>query len=87
MEFRVDVRDHVTKSVVMDNFLGSINDVRVVNGNDLLCASLGAEHGQDTSSTSDIKDNLVLENILVLIDKVAIGVSADSILQHRLMNG
>ena len=70
----------------MDNFLSPINDVRVVDSNHLLCASLSAEHGEDTSSTADVKNNLVLENMLVLVNEITIGVGADSIFQHRFVD-
>jgi protein arginine N-methyltransferase 3 len=37
-----------------------------------LCSS--TEHGQDTSTTADIKNNLVLENMLVFVDEIAVSV-------------
>jgi hypothetical protein len=36
-------------------------------------------HAQDTSSTADVKDNLVLEDVAVLIDRVAVRAGADII--------
>lgn len=36
-------------------------------------------HGEDTSTTADIEDNLVLEQVLVLDDSVHVGAGADLI--------
>jgi hypothetical protein len=66
------VRDDIAESVVMDDLLGSINDVRVVHGNNLLCAGLSAEHGQNAGSTANIENDLVLEDILVLVHEIAV---------------
>ena len=80
------LRDNVSEAIVVHNFLGPVDDVRVIDRDDLLRSSLGAEHGQDTSSTADIQDNLVLEDVLVLVDEIAIGIGTDSVLQHGLVD-
>jgi hypothetical protein len=37
-------------------------------------------HGEDTSSTSDIENNLVLKKVCVLVDGVLVGVGTDFVL-------
>lgn len=80
------VRDHVAQVIVVNDFSGPVNDIRIVDRDDLLRSSLGTEHGQNTSSTTHIQDDLVLEEVLVLVDEVAVGIGADGVLQHGLVD-
>lgn len=80
------IRDHITKTILINDLLSPVDNVRIVNSNDLFCTCFSAEHGEDPRATPDVQHNLVLEDTLIVIDEVTIGVSADSILKHRLMN-
>lgn len=84
--FSYNVRDHIAQAVLIDNLLGAVNDVRVVDGNYFFGASFGTEHGENPRTTSDIQDNFVLEDTFVVVDKVTVGVSADGVLEHRLVD-
>lgn len=90
MSVAVDEGDHlrydVPEAVLIDDLLGSIDDVRVVNGDDLASPSLGAEHGQNSGSATYVQDNLILENMLVLVDEVPVSFSANSVFKHGLVN-
>lgn len=81
------IRDHVAQVVVVNDFSGPVDDIRVVDRNDLLRSSLGTEHGQNSSSTTHIQDDLVLEEVLVLVDEVTVGIGTDGVLQHGLVDG
>lgn len=39
-----------------------------------------------TCATTNIEDNLALENVLVAIDEVTVSISANRILQHSLVD-
>ena len=54
--------------------------------NNVLRTSLGSKHTEDTSTAANIKDGLALEDSRVVEDRVAVGTSADGILQHLLVN-
>lgn len=48
--------------------------------------SLCGEHAQNTSATSYIQNILPLEKLRVPEDRVAVGASADPVLQHLLVD-
>lgn len=81
-----DIRDHITKAIFINYFSSPVDDVRVVNGNNLLGTRFGAEHGENARATSDIQHNLVLEEALVIVDEVTIGIGADGIFEHGLVD-
>ena len=56
-------------------------DVRVGAGK-----SQGDIHAENTGSATDIKDNLVLEEVGILVDGVLVGVGPDLILKHLLVD-
>ena len=51
--------------------------------NDVLRASLGSEHTEDTGTASNIEDDLVLEDVLVLNNGVHVGAGANLIFLSR----
>jgi hypothetical protein len=53
----------------------------------MLGTRLGSKHGQDTSTTANIENNLVLEQVLVLIDRGPVRQGSHLILQHFLEKG
>jgi len=55
-------------------------------GDDLLGSSLGGEHGQDSSSASNVEDYLVLEEVLVPPHGVAVAERAHLVLEHLLVD-
>ena len=54
--------------------------------NDVLRASLGSEHTEDTSTATNVKNSLALEQVGVVQDRVTVCASADAVLQHLLVN-
>lgn len=46
----------------------------------------GNVHGEDTSTATDIENDLVLEKVLVLDDRVHVRLGSDLVLQHLLVN-
>lgn len=82
----VNVLDNITESIVVDVLSGSVDDVGVVDGNDHLSTGLCAEHGQDAGSAANVKNDLVLEQVLVVVDEVSVRVRSDAILQHSLVD-
>ena len=53
---------------------------------DMLRASFGCEHAQDTGTTTDIEDDLVLEQVGVLNDSITVRARTNAILQHLLVD-
>ena len=45
----------------------------------MLRAGFGCEHAQNTGTATDIEDDLVLENVAVVVDRIAVGLGADLI--------
>lgn len=85
------------EAVGVDNLLRLVENVGHVDTNDLLGTGLSSEHGEDTGTTADlpselsmsdtyIKNDLVLEEVLVLEDGVAVGQGADLVLEHLLVD-
>jgi hypothetical protein len=52
----------------------------------MFCASTDGEHAENAGTAADIKDNLVLEDVLILVDGITIRPSTDIVFQHLLMN-
>lgn len=76
----------VLESVLLHNLLGLVQDVAHIYTNDQLGTSLCAEHGQDSSSTTDIEDDLVLEQVRVLEDGISVGEGSDGVFEHFLVD-
>ena len=53
---------------------------------DVLRASLCSKHAQNTSSTSNIKDGLALEQMWIVHDGGAIGPRPDGVLEHLFVD-
>ena len=53
---------------------------------DMLRAGLGREHAEDTRATADVEHDLVLEQVRVVDDRVAVRARAHCVLQHLLMD-
>jgi hypothetical protein len=49
-----------------------IEQVNCTYSDDFLGAGLGGEHGQDTRTGADVEYNLALEQVLVVVDGVAV---------------
>jgi hypothetical protein len=92
----------VVEAVGVNDLLGLVEDVGHVDTNDLLGTGLSSEHGENTSAASDleqlatcgvgqlfntyVKNDLVLEEVLVLEDGVAVREGADLVLEHLLVD-
>jgi hypothetical protein len=46
----------------------------------------GCAHGENTGSAANIKDDLVLEEVTVLVDRVAVATGAHVVLEHLLVD-
>lgn len=53
---------------------------------DMLRARLGSEHAEDTCTAADVEDELVLEQVGVVHDRIAVRARADGVLQHLLVD-
>jgi hypothetical protein len=50
----------------------------------VLCAGLGGEHAEDGGAAADVEDDLVLEEVGVVVDGVAVALGADLIFLWKL---
>lgn len=80
-------RDLVLHAVDLDNLLCFFDDGRVVDCDDVLCTGFDGEHAQDRSSAADVEDDLVFEEVLVLVDCVAIGSCAHFVFLVEVSTG
>lgn len=78
--------DLVRQAVHLNDLPGLDNDGGHVNTDNVLCASLGGEHAEDGGTAADIKDDLVLEEVGVVVDGIAVALGADLIFL-RLLSG
>lgn len=53
---------------------------------DVFRARLGGEHAQDAGAAADIEDELVLEEMRVLNDRIAVRACADGVFQHLFVD-
>lgn len=78
--------DLVRQTVHLNDLPGLDNDGGHVDADNVLCASLGGEHAEDGSAAADIEDDLVLEEVGVVVDGIAVALGADLIFL-RLLSG
>ena len=52
----------------------------------MLCSSSGSEDTQDTSTSTDIENNLILEVVRVSLNCISVGIGSNLILQHLFVN-
>ena len=63
-----------------------VNDLRVVDSNDTGSTSLGAEKRKNTSTTTNVQHSLPGKEVLIGVNEISVGVCANSILKHSLVN-
>ena len=56
------------------------------HADDVLRARLGGEHAEDARAAADVEHELVLEQVRVVDDRVAVRARAHGVLQHLLMD-
>jgi hypothetical protein len=92
----------VVEPVGGDDLLSLVENVGHVNTDDLLGSGPGSEHGEDTRAASDlyrqsavnergpspahIENDLVLEQVRVLLDRITVREGTDGILEHFLVD-
>jgi hypothetical protein len=50
----------------------------------MLCAGLGGEHAEDGGTAANVEDDLVLEEVGVVVDGIAVALGADLVFLSRL---
>jgi hypothetical protein len=60
-------------------------DEQNTHSNNMFCTRSRSEHTKDASATSNIEDNFVFEEMLVVNDGIAIRACPDRVLQHFLV--
>ena len=63
----------IGEPVGLDDLLGRLHDPTHVHPDHLGSTCLGTEHGEDAGAAADVEDHLVLEEVLVVPDGVAVG--------------
>ena len=62
------------------------NGDRDTHADDVFRARLGGEHAEDACAAADVEHELVLEQVRVVDDRVAVRARAHCVLQHLLMD-
>lgn len=78
--------DGVFLLIQFDDFGGLRGDVRELDCVDILGARFGAEHREDASAATYVHHDLVLEQVRILQNGVALGVGAHAVLDHVLVD-
>jgi hypothetical protein len=76
--------DLVGQAVDLDDLPGLDDDGGHVDADNVLCAGLGGEHAEDGGAAADVEDDLVLEEVGVVVDGVAVALGADLIFLWKL---
>ena len=53
---------------------------------DFASTGLGGKHTENASAAADVEDDLAAEQVLVLHDRVHVGLGANLVLQHLFVN-
>jgi hypothetical protein len=76
--------DLVGQTVDLDDLPGLHNDGGHVDTDNVLCAGLGGEHAENGGAAANVEDDLVLEEVGVVVDGVAVALGADLIFLWEL---
>lgn len=76
----------ISETVSIDNLLSLIQNVGHINSNNLFGSGSGSEHGQNTGSTTDIEDDLILEKVGVLLNSVSVGEGSHAVFEHLFVD-
>jgi hypothetical protein len=77
--------DLVRQAVHLDDLPSLDNDGGHVNSDNVLCAGLGGEHAEDGGAAADVEDDLVLEEVGVVVDGIAVALGADFVFLRSLL--
>lgn len=69
--------DLVGQAVHLDDLLGLVDDGGHVDTDNVLRASLGGEHAEDGGTAANVEDDLVLEDVGVVVDSIAVALGAN----------
>eukprot|EP00128_Syssomonas_multiformis_P011372 Colp12_sorted_trinity150504_noHs@31065 len=86
LNFPSDEGYNISETIDTNNLPGLLNDACTINTDDFRRTSLGGKHAKNASTTTDIKHNLPLEQMLVLEDGAAVAVGPNLVLQHLLVD-
>ena len=62
-----------------------LNDARHVDAIDMGSTSFGGEHGEDSGSATDVKNDLSLKEVFVVPHGISVSQCADLVFQHFLL--
>ena len=79
--------DAVLEAVGVHDDACLVDDGGVVDGEDVAGAGTGAEEGEDACAAAEVEDGFVGEEVLVVVDEVAVGVGADGVFEHGFVDG
>ena len=71
--------DLVRQTVDLNDLPGLDDDGGHVDTDNVLCAGLGGEHAENGGTAADVEDDLVLEEVGVVVDGIAVALGADLI--------
>ena len=57
----------------LDNSASILDNTAHIDSNNFSCPRLGCKHGEDPGATTNVQHHLVLEEVLVVPDGVAVG--------------
>ena len=77
--------DLVGQAVDLDDLASLDDDGGHVDTDNVLCAGLGGEHAEDAGTAADVEDDLVLEEVGVVVDGIAVALGADLVFLSRLL--
>lgn len=86
LDLAAQAGDLVGESVGVAVDDGLLDHFAVVHSDDVGSPGLCAEHGEDTRSAAHVQYRLSGKDVLVVVDKVPVPISADGVLEHGLVD-
>lgn len=80
------VLDLVTQPILVHDDPRFVDNVGSIDGVDQFGSSLRTEERKNAGPTTNVEDRLPCEQILILKDEIAVGLSANFVLEHQLVD-
>ena len=79
-------RHDIAEAICFHDLSSLVDDGGAIDPYHAASAGLGSEHRQDARAAAYVEDYLVAKEVLVVVDGVHVGLCADPVLEHLLVD-
>ena len=79
-------RHDIAEAICFHDLSSLVDDGGAIDPYHAASAGLGSEHRQDARAAAYVEDDLVAKEVLVVVDGVHVGLCADPVLEHLLVD-